>query len=54
MITGAFLSIILCSLTFLRVRGNLLREGWKLSVRRTSGKAFEADPTKHAAQQILS
>lgn len=54
MVTGAFSSIILCSLTFLRVRGNLVRDGWKLSVQRTSGRAFETDPAKYAAQQILS
>jgi len=54
MVTGAFLSIILCSLTFLRVRGNLLRDGWRLSFQRTSGKALSSDPTQHAAQQILS
>ena len=54
MITGALLSIVLCTLTFLRVRGNLVRDGWRLSFQRTQGQVLVNDPTTYAAQQILS
>lgn len=52
MVFGAFLSIILCTLTFLRVRGNLVRDGWQISFQRSRG--MSNDPATYAAQQILS
>lgn len=52
MVFGTFLSIILCTLTFLRVRGNLVRDGWQISFQRSRG--MSNDPATYAAQQILS
>jgi len=52
MVFGAFLSIILCTLTYLRVRGNLVRDGWQISFQRSRG--MSNDPATYAAQQILS
>lgn len=52
MVFGAFLSIILCTLTFLRVRGNLVRDGWSISFQHTQRRSNDA--ATYAAQQILS
>lgn len=54
MTTGAFLSMILCAITFFRVRGNLVRDGWRLFFQRSEPKTFANNQSRYAAQQILS
>ncbi|EAU91554.2 hypothetical protein CC1G_02043 [Coprinopsis cinerea okayama7 len=51
------LSMVLYTLTFFRLRGNIVRNGWKLAFRRMdgdeSGKYFDNDQTMVAAKQML-
>jgi hypothetical protein len=56
MLGVAVLSTILYVMTFLRLRGNLVRSGWKLSFRRVGDspdKYFSNDQTMLVAKQML-
>lgn len=56
MLGSALISAILYVMTFLRLRGNLVRNGWKLSLRRvgdSADKYFSNDRAMLAAKQML-
>lgn len=61
MFLAAFVSFILYILIFLRLRGNVVRNGWRIRFRRTSeagtanwrGRKFADDQAMRIARQML-
>jgi hypothetical protein len=61
MFLAAFFSLLLYTLIFLRLRGNVVRSGWRVRFRRTSegdtenwrGRKFPEDQAMAIAKQML-
>lgn len=53
MFLAAFLSFLLYALVFLRIRGNVVRNGWRMSFRKRDGSGATTWPDKISDGQAL-